>query len=86
MNSNQNNFCILVAVLVTSFMLAGCHSEPEVVETQASKDMAVAAASAWTPEKIKIFAEENKKARAGLDDGPIGATAPGVAAPGSRTK
>ncbi len=70
-NLNRNSVKALIAPFAIAFaavLISGCSSEPEVVETQASKEMAASAASAWTPEKIKIFAAENKKARAGLDE------------------
>ncbi|MEI7576615.1 MAG: hypothetical protein WCK51_06965 [Armatimonadota bacterium] len=72
METSQNRINVsflfaLTATILASVCISGCQGEPEVVETQASKDMAASAASAWTPEKIKIFAAENKKARAGLD-------------------
>lgn len=51
-------------ILLALVTLIGCQGgETAAPETPASKEEAKAAASSWTPEQQKVFAEENAKGR-----------------------
>lgn len=53
--------------LVGMVVLAGCGSEPEVKESEQSKQMAAESASKWTPEAKAAFEKAHKEAREGKD-------------------
>lgn len=58
-----------LVILLSLVTLIGCQGgETSAPETAASKEEAKAAASTWTPEQQKIFAEENRKGR-GVGEG-----------------
>jgi hypothetical protein len=59
---------IAIVAVVLSFSCTGCKGDsPVATESQESQAAASQAAANWTPEQVRVFENENKKAKAGLD-------------------